>query len=92
MLITQAMRGAECWTDHRMSVAKFYMRIWWAIHLRKAVTGKLNCAMLQNTEVRTNYRRSVAKKLQDVELLLRNEEAIDCKWSLISTSFYDVAG
>ncbi len=27
VLITRAMRGAECWTDHRMIVAKLHMKV-----------------------------------------------------------------
>lgn len=91
VLITRAMRGAECWTDHRMIVAKLNLRMRRAVHLRKAATGKLNCVRLQDTEARNNYRCSVAGKLQDAELLLRNEVLIESKWSLISTSLYDAA-
>lgn len=44
VLITQAKRGAECWTDHRMIMAMLKMRIRPAVRLRKIT--KKGCTAL----------------------------------------------
>ncbi|XP_076035742.1 uncharacterized protein LOC143021860 [Oratosquilla oratoria] len=41
------MRGAECWTDHRLVRGKFKFQIWLPIH-KQAPRKKLNCAALKD--------------------------------------------
>lgn len=87
--ITRAMRGAECWTDHRMTIAMLKVRMRPAVHLRKSTKCKLHCARLQEAEVRNTFRCSLAKQLENTESLL-GIEGTTTKCTL-SASLYEAA-
>lgn len=89
--ITRAVRGAECWTDHRMIIAMLELRICPAVNLRKSTKSKLHCVQLQEAEVRNTFCCSLAKQLENTESLLGMEGMTTDKWSTLSASLYEAA-
>ena len=62
VVITRVMRGAECWTDHRMVRSKLKIQVRPPIR-RQPPKRKLNCAALENSETRTLFRGKIGEKL-----------------------------
>lgn len=56
---TRAMRGPECWTDHRLVRAQFKFQIRPLIH-KQTPKKKLNCAALKNPGIRDFFRANLA--------------------------------
>ncbi|KAK0151713.1 Craniofacial development protein 2 [Merluccius polli] len=84
VLITRAMRGAECWTDHRMIMAK--------VHMKRGPNGRrLDCTRLKNTEARNDFRSCLAGRLQELELSSSSENTIEQKWTSISSALHKAA-
>ena len=64
--ITRAMRGADCWTDHRMIMSKMNLRIRPAPPRRnQGGFKKINCAALKNDTNRQRYAEEVRAIVQD---------------------------
>ena len=61
--ITRVMRGAECWTDHFLLRSKLALRIRPPIR-RQAAKKKLNCALLENEEVRRRFEETNAESMR----------------------------
>ncbi len=91
VLITRAMRGAECWTDHRMIVAKLHMKVRPPMRLQKPKKKRLNCNRLGNTEARNEFRRLLDEKLGESEPCLSSENTMEQQWTYISSVLYDAA-
>ncbi len=91
VLITRAMRGAECWTDHRMIVAKLHMKVRPPMRLQKPNKKRLNCNRLGNTEARNEFRRLLDEKLGESEPCLSSENTMEQQWTYISSVLYDAA-
>ncbi len=90
-LITRAMRGAECWTDHRMIIAKLHMVVRPPMRLKKSSKKCLNCTRLGKADVRIEFCHSLAEKLAKVQTSLCSEDSMDQKWTSISSSLYEAA-
>lgn len=86
VLITRAMRGAECWTDHRMIVTKVHMKVRPPLRLRGPNGRQLDCTRLGNIDARNEFRRSLAEKLREMEFSLSSENTMDQKWTSISSA------
>lgn len=91
VLLTRAMRGAECWTDHRMIMSKLKLQIRPPIRRQRSGKKKLNCAALKHDGSRNALRRSIAQKLTDAEPLLSAEATVNDKWTSISSLLYAAA-
>ena len=89
--ITRAMRGAECWTDHRMIVAKLHILVRPPLRLQRSSKKRLHCARLRKAEVRNEFRCALAEKLKDTEPGASLEDSIDHQWASISSSLYEAA-
>ena len=63
--ITRVMRGAECWTDHRLVRAHFRFQIRPPTQ-RQAPRRKLNCGALKDPETRNSYRACIASHIPAV--------------------------
>ena len=64
--VTRAMRGADCWTDHRMIMSKMNLRIRPALPRRnQGGFKKINCAALKNDSNRQSYAEAVRVIVQD---------------------------
>ena len=77
-LVTRAMRGAECWTDHRLILAKMRLRIRPRTRRTRAAR-KLDCSALKNAEIRNNFERKVAQITQDIDNNL-HASSLNEKW------------
>lgn len=91
VLITRAMRGAECWTDHRMIMTKIFMRVRPPMRKRGPNERRLNCARLQDTTSRNEFRRSLAEKLGELEPFLMTDNATEQQWTSISVAILEAA-
>ena len=90
--ITRAMRGAECWTDHRLIMAKVHMQVRPPLRLRGPKRRQLDCTRLGNPDARNDFRRSLAEKLGGVEVSLSSSEnTMDQNWNSISSALYEAA-
>ncbi|KAJ4918209.1 hypothetical protein JOQ06_023050 [Pogonophryne albipinna] len=90
--ITRAMRGAECWTDHRLIMAKVHMQVRPPLRLQGPRRRRLDCTRLENPDARNEFRCSLAEKLGGIELSLSSSEnTMDQKWNSISSALYEAA-
>ena len=90
--ITRAMRGAECWTDHRLILAKVHMQVRPPLQLQGPKRRRLDCSRLANPDARNYFRRSLAEKLGGVEFSLSSpENTMDQKWNSISSALCEAA-
>ena len=64
VLITRAMRGAECWTDHFLVRSRLSLRIRPQTR-RRAATRRLDCKSLRDTSKRENFSAAVSDKLSE---------------------------
>lgn len=87
--ITRAMRGAECWTDHCMIMAKVLMRVRPPMRKRGRNGRHLACACLEDTTAISEFRHSLAEKLGELELCLNGENSTDQQWIFISAALYE---
>lgn len=91
VLLTRAMRGAECWTDHRMIMAKLNLHVRPPIRRQQSRKRKLNCAATKNENNRNELRQSIAEKLTLSERHRGAADSLDAKWATISTQLYEAA-
>jgi len=91
VFITRAMRGAECWTDHRMIVAKLNMEVRSPLRRQKSKNNRLYCSLLGNIEARSEFRRLLAEKLMNSETCLSSENTMEQQWNYISSVLYEAA-
>ncbi|XP_076041882.1 uncharacterized protein LOC143025761 [Oratosquilla oratoria] len=86
VLITKTMRGADCWTDHRLVRCKIRLEI--RPQQRSAPpTKKLNIASLGDPEVCAQFRCNVA------ESLMQHDQRLDLgtKWTRLHSDLYNCA-
>ncbi|XP_077091366.1 uncharacterized protein LOC143742394 [Siphateles boraxobius] len=63
--ITRAMRGVECWTDHRLIRSKIHLKVR-PQHTRHQPSRRLNFRSLKSPDVIATYRRCLANNLSSV--------------------------
>ena len=85
VLITRAMRGADCWTDHFMLRSKLSLRIRPPTR-KKAANRKLNCDALNSEAVKQRFQDAMTARL-DNTLIPGIEEG----WKSICTTAAAVA-
>ena len=91
VLLTWAMRGAECWTDQRMIMAKVLMKVRAPMQKRGSSMRRLDCARLEDTTTRNEFCRSLAEKLGELELLLSGERAPEQQWTSVTAALQEAA-
>ena len=64
-LITRAMRGAECWTDHRLILAKMRLKIRPGTR-RARPLKKIDCSALRDVRKRDSLERKISYITQDM--------------------------
>ncbi|KAI4815813.1 hypothetical protein KUCAC02_005940 [Chaenocephalus aceratus] len=90
--ITRAMRGAGCWTDRRLIMAKVHMQVRSPLRLQGPRRRRLHCTRLENPDARNAFRCSLAEKLWGMELSLSSpENTMDQKWNSISAALHEAA-
>ena len=92
VLLTRAMRGAECSTDHNLILTKLQIAIRPLMH-RKPASRKLNCTVLKDAASCNIFRNTVADKLSQLPPLDPNNNAtnLDAEWLNIKTLLQSTA-
>ena len=81
-LVTRAMRGADCWTDHRLILAKMRLQIR-PRPRRSGTVKKLNCDSLRNPQVRESYENMVQELTQEIDG--QESDSLSTKWDNLAT-------
>ncbi|XP_062532968.1 craniofacial development protein 2-like [Bombyx mori] len=85
--ITRVMRGAHCWSDHRLIVTKLRLRLRRPRRSPMKKLASLDIDKLRDPEVRKNYAEVLSKKLLPV-----NETGdVDADWGALSSHIMDTA-
>ena len=67
-LVTRVMRGADCWTDHRLLIARVKLHIKKPTRKNGSKVPKKYCvARLKEEETADTFRESVASQLPDID-------------------------
>lgn len=85
--VTRVMRGAHCWTDHRLIVTRIRLRL---RRPRRSTVKKpviLNVDRLQDHEVREKYAEALSEKL----LPVNETDDIDAAWGVLSGHLIETA-
>jgi hypothetical protein len=84
--VTKAMCGAECWTDHRLIVSKFNLRIKPSkLHQGQRPKKNLNISKLRNTLTSDSLERELDAKLNDLHL---GTATVDEDWASLRDIIY----
>ena len=87
--VTRAMRGADCWTDHRMIRAKLTLEL--RPPLRKTPPcRKLNCDALQSPHSVNQLREQIALQLSKLPETPTDPD-VNSTWSSLRTAIYQAA-
>ena len=85
--ITRAMRGAECWTDHRLIISKMHATI--RPPNRRSRRGRrIDCAMLKDPNKRLEF---AAKSRVAVENTTADESTAVAQWDEFARKLLDAA-
>lgn len=87
--ITRAMRGAECWTDHRLikSILKLRIR---PPHKKQQPRKRFNCRALESPNCVANYRSKLAEGLATLE---EDSSVLDMEdeWAKLRSAIHQAA-
>jgi len=93
--ITRAMRGAECWTDHRLLRSTMKIRIRPPVR-KGAPSKKLNCSKLNQQTARTDYVAALNRKLDPLPSVPADGISVESGWESLAqavlTSAEEVLG
>ena len=90
--ITRAMRGAECWTDHRMVLSKLTLTVRPPVRRGPSTGRHLNCSLLlKSAEMRATYQAEMERQLAVATLDENNNQDLDAKWKNLSTTVHKSA-
>ena len=92
--ITRAMRGAECWTDHRLIRSTLRLHIRPPVRRRGTTVKKLNVNKLKDPNCRNAFRLILGEKLIHDDTLRDMGTAantLDITWISYSTTLYEAA-
>lgn len=85
--ITRAMRGAHCWSDHRLIVTKLRIRL---LRPRRSQIRKLaylNVEKLKDREAREKYADSLSRKLSSATEV----DNVDVAWGTLASHILETA-
>ncbi|CAG4991340.1 unnamed protein product [Parnassius apollo] len=82
------MRGAHCWTDHRLVVIKLNLRLPRPCRSERAKHIRLNFERLQDTNTRAKYAETLSTALQPLDL---KSGEINTVWESLSSHVLDTA-
>lgn len=80
VLLTRAMRGAECWTDHYLVRGSLSLRIRPPTRKRPA-KKKLNCASLKSEDTKTNLDTVISRHMADAPVLEELDDCVEGGWT-----------
>ena len=89
VLVTKAMCGAECWTDHRLIVSKVKLQI----QPKRRPQGtsapkRLNVVKLKSEETRSDFVSTLEERLGS---LLLDDQTVETAWSSLQDIVYSTA-
>ncbi|KAJ8262630.1 hypothetical protein GJAV_G00168550 [Gymnothorax javanicus] len=88
VLVTKAMCGADCWTDHRLIISKLKLHIQPRRRPQGQKTAKrLNVSKLKSKEIAEDFARDLDKRLLDSPDMTDIEE----KWANFRDTVYSSA-
>ena len=92
VLVTRAMRGAECSTDHNLIRSKMKISIRPQMR-RQPPSKKLNCSMLKDAAASGIFRRTLEEKLSQHPPIdpTNNATNLDAEWLTIKTLLQSTA-
>ncbi|CAG5043141.1 unnamed protein product [Parnassius apollo] len=82
------MRGAHCWTDHRLVVMKLNLRLPRPCRSERSKQIRLNLERLQDTNTRAKYAETLSTALQPLDL---KSGEINTVWESLSSHVLDTA-
>ena len=89
VLVTKAMCGAECWTDHRLIVSKVKLQIQPKRRPQGAPAPKrLNVIRLKSEDTRSEF---VSALEEGLDCLLLDDQTMDTAWSSLQDVVYSTA-
>ncbi|CAK1597804.1 unnamed protein product [Parnassius mnemosyne] len=86
--VTRVMRGAHCWTDHRLVIIKLNLRLPPPCRVGRSKQIRLNLERLQDTNTKAKYAETLNTALQPLDLKLGE---IDVVWESLSSCVLDTA-
>lgn len=86
--ITRVMRGAHCWTDHRLVVTKLCIRLQHPRRRSRIKLACLNIDRLRDIKMRENYAKALTEALQPLDIGIGDISAI---WGALSSCILDTA-
>ena len=95
VLLTRVMRGAECWTDHRLVTSNFQLKIRPPIHKLKAAK-RLNVRACKDPEKQDDLLRAISEALVSESQSgdspsSANSQSLTDEWSSFSSLIMDAA-
>ena len=88
VLLTRAMRGAECWTDHRLVVSKLRLSIRPPVRKQKP-QKRLNIKACKDTAVQEDLQKRLSDALQsstvDSASTVTDSQSLTDEWSSLSS-------
>ena len=87
VLVTRAMRGAHCWTDHRLIVTKLRLCLRRPFRASRKKPQNINIEKLKHPGPRSKYAETLACDIHSHQ----NTGDIDADWNALSSSILDVA-
>jgi len=91
--ITRAMRGADCWTDHRLIRSQFSMRVRPPSRMEQPCK-RLNTNALLAEEVRGNFQRTLNHQLEELSKPSEgppNATTLTAEWESITNTILSIA-
>ncbi|CAG5055043.1 unnamed protein product [Parnassius apollo] len=88
VLVTRVMRGAHCWTDHRLVIIKLNLRLPRPSSSERSKQIPLNLERLQDTNTRAKYAKTMSTTLQPLDL---KSGEINTVWESLSSRVLDTA-
>ena len=74
-----------------MIMSKVLMKVRPPMRKRGSSRRRLDCARLEDTMTRNEFRRSLAEKLGELELLLSGENATEQQWTAVTAALHEAA-
>ena len=72
-------------------MTKVLMKVCAPMRKRRPIRRHLDCVCLEVTTTRTEFRRSLAEKLGELELFLRGGNAKEQQWTSITAALHEAA-
>ena len=90
VLLTRAMRGAECWTDQRLVRSSLSLNIR-PLTRRRPAKKKMDCASLRSDIVKESLRTAIAHRLADAPHVEEFEDCVEGSLSNLAHTVIDAA-